>query len=324
MRRTKVRRVLIIVAIAIAALVGGFVLVIYLTAPRDEPTSRSVAQKDIPADWITGEEALTPPQTAAASRFETPVQPTQSQSLPQVVEEVAGPAAWNTEGSLTYVSDGRPFGEEEYEISIGPNQVALRSSGSFRFKVVVATIRITFDQSLKGDFGMAPTAYHLQIDAPLGMDQEITGDRSSNRFTVVRNGKSSEIEIDPASTVVLGTFSTYALLPALLAQDASTPRKDFRVLMFGGPPGAGGDADDGGLPLLSIERWGGTSIRTASGKIAVDRYRVLSDFGESTLLAKGKDFLALLSEGEEGTLRVYRTDFFPDGFELVDEPDASS
>jgi hypothetical protein len=69
---------------------------------------------------------------------------------------------------------------------------------------------------------------------------------------------------------------------------------------------------------MTIERAGTASLRAGGILLDADRYLVSSGLGESELFARGDEFLALRAGTEDESLLVYRSDFFPDGIEIVD------
>jgi len=57
-------------------------------------------------------------------------------------------------------------------------------------------------------------------------------------------------------------------------------------------------------------------ILVGTQTLTVNAYAILSTLGDSLLLAKDREFLALLAGTEDEAFFVYRSDFFPDGFEI--------
>jgi len=66
--------------------------------------------------------------------------------------------------------------------------------------------------------------------------------------------------------------------------------------------------------LLRVERAGDALIKTGTSEVIVDKYILASSIGNSTLLAKDDEFLALIASGGEGSLIAYRSDYFPRGY----------
>jgi hypothetical protein len=293
--------------IALAALVSlgllllAFVLVLHFTAPVPPGDVPEVAVKAIPSDWI-----------------EAPVdQPTSEESATSFAR-----ATWRSTGALALTADGRSFGEETYELSVSVDGAMLESSGRFRFKILLATIDVAFEQRWEGGAGLEPTLYTLHMDAPFGQGQDVAGALDGDRFAVRRNRDETSLSIVPGRTVVLGTFSTYTLVPLWFERWQRDGAASFDVLLFGGPPGAAA-ADGGGLPTIVVERAGTATARAGDLLIEFDAYRIRSPLGDSVLYAKGREFLALVAGTPDRPLLVYRSDYFPQGFIVVDTQNAT-
>ena len=289
-RRGVVGRIVLGVVVGAALVALTLVLVIHFTSPAPDAVSVEVPEKQIPTGW-----------TAEAKPS----------------EPMAGSAAWSSTGSLSLSADGRPFGDETYQLDVSPAGVSLSSTGRFWFKVILTTIHIAFQQRWEGAADLRPTTYSLHLDAPLGLGQEIAGRLDGGQYVVRRNGVEAAVPVDPARTIVLGMFSTYALVPLLFAERETDGVASFDALVFGGPPG-GGKTDAGSLPGVVVERAGSVNLPVDGLSIPVDRFRIRSPYGDSTLYAKGMEFLALTAGTADKPLIVYRSDYFHGGFPLVD------
>jgi hypothetical protein len=278
----------------------AFVLVLHFTAPGSPSDAPEVAVKAIPSAWI-----------------EAPVdQPTSEESATSSAR-----TTWRSTGALAVTADGRSFGEEAYELSVSVDGAVLESSGRFGFKVLLATIDVAFEQRWEGGAGLEPTLYTLHMDAPFGQGQDIAGALDGDRFAVRRNRDETSLSIVPERTVVLGTFSTYALVPLWFEERQQEGAASFDVLLFGGPPGAA--AGGGELPTAVVERTGRATARAGDLLIEFDAYTIRSPFGDSMLYAKGREFLALVAGTQDRPLLVYRSDYFPQGFNVVDTQNAT-
>jgi len=117
--------------------------------------------------------------------------------------------------------------------------------------------------------------------------------------------------------LVLGTFSTYALIPLLFRELADKGSMEFQVIPLMRRRGQEEDPGKSDQPiLLRVERAGDALIRAGSSEVIVDKYILTSSIGNSTLLAKDDEFLALVSSSGEGSLIAYRSDYFPEGIDL--------
>ena len=294
------RKVVISIIGGLVVAVGGLIAAFFLSSPTPVDLSLEGPTQEIPPDWLdeeTRDEDAEPSETAE-------------------VDPLPGPTV--TTGRLAMLGDGKPFGEESYELILSEDRATLRSSGRFWFKVVVATVQVTFEQVLEGGADLRPLSYTAEFHAPLGFDRSVRATIEGNRATIERSGGTEEIPIDPERTVALGMFSTYALLPKLVSLRSAGDSASFDVLAFGGPPNQGSDGGSSGdeLPVMTVERAGSAFLRADDLRLEADRYVVTSDLGENELYARDDEFLALRAGDEESTLWVYRSDFFPDGLEV--------
>jgi len=302
---------------ALALVVGALAIALALSTPPLPADLAAAAPRDLPAEWVAPGGSL----GVAAPESE----PSAGVGLPYV-----------TSGTLALSANGKLFGEETYELRVAQEGTALRSSGRFWFKVVLATLQVTFEQTLEADSALRPILYAARFDAPLGMDRAVRAAIDGDLALVERAGKREEIAIDPERAVTLGTFSTYALLPHLFALRQSGGEASFDVLVLGGPPSQGsssqgsqsqgpaaaGDTATGALPAMTVRDAGPAQLRAAGVVLDVEHYAILSAAGASDLYARGAEFLALRAGDDKNVLWVYRADYFPDGVEIATESPA--
>ncbi len=290
------RKIVVSIIGGLVVAIGGLIAAFVLSSPSSADLPIDVAQKEIPLSWIE------PPAN---------VEPDNAETEPFAVPYVST-------GKLALIGDGKPFGEEAYELTITEDRATLYSSGRFWFKVVVATVHVTFEQTFEGEGDLRPVMYVAEFHAPLGFDRSVRATVEDDRVTVERSDAQEHLTIEPEKTFTLGTFSTYVLLPRLFALRREDGSASFEVLVFGGPPNQGSDdstADD--LPVMTIERAGIASLRAGEILLDADCYTVSSELGESELFARGDEFLAFHAGDGDESLLVYRSDFFPDGIEIV-------
>jgi hypothetical protein len=271
-------------------------LTLHFMAPGPPGDAPEVTVRAIPSDWIEPLVAPTKSEESATS---------------------SARATWQSTGALALTADGRSFGEEAYELSVSVDGAVLKSSGRFGFKILLVTIDVAFEQRWEGGADLEPMLYTLRMDAPFGQGQDVAGALDGGRFTVRHNRAETSISIAPERTIILGTFSTYALVPLLFEERQQDGVASLDVLLFGGPPGAAAAADGGGLPTIVVERAPTATARVGDLLIEFDVYRIRSPFGDSVLYAKGREFLALVAGTPDQPLLVYRSDYFPQGFSVV-------
>ena len=279
---------------SLGLLLLAFVLVLHFTAPAPPSDATEVAVKVIPSDWVEAPAVQPAPEESA-----TP----------------SARATWQSTGALALTADGRSFGEETYELSVSVDGAVLKSSGRFWFKILLATMDVPFQQRWEGGADLEPMLYTLHMDAPFGQGQDVAGALDGDRFAVRRNRDETSLSIAPERTIILGTFSTYALVPLLFAERQQEGAASFDVLLFGGPPGAATGGRE--LPTVIVERAGTATARAGDLLIEFDAYRIRSPLGDSVLYAKGREFLALVAGTAGRPLLVYRSDYFPQGFSVV-------
>jgi hypothetical protein len=307
-RVTRRRKIIFWALGATVAAVGGLAIAVVLSTPKPVDLSLDAEVKEIPSGWLEDGTTAAPAESgepeSSGAEASVSLEP-DAESAPRVFT-----------GRLAIVGDGKPFGEEAYELTISGDRTVLRSTGRFWFKVVLATIQVTFEQTFEADGSLRPTLYAADFAAPLGFDRSVLATVDDDRVMVEGSDGAQEIRIDPGETFTLGTFSTYALLPRLFALRSDEGSASFEVLVFGGPPNRG-DEDVSDLPTMTVERMGTAALVADGVLLDVDCYLVTSDLGESELYAYGEEFLAFRSTGEDGSLWVYRSDFFPEGVDVV-------
>jgi len=294
----KHRRAWIIgLAAGIPALAGIAVLVLWLSTGSGGPPPLPRGTRQIPDAWVADT-----PEDAPAAPGERPSPLTETTRT----------------GTLTFEADGREFGEESYEIRSSPHDgIRLVSSGSFRFKVVLVTVAVPFSQELTLDAAGRPLSYRLQVDGVLGLGARRIEIIVANGEAKTRSGNGeSLVSVDEDRLAILGTFSTYALLPLL--QDLRPGQDVIDVLT---PFGAFGTTDERpGAPLaqMGLAPAHAVTLRAAGVSLSAEARAVDSELGTSILVSAGDEFLGLTATGTEGSLSVYRADYFPDGFEVAD------
>jgi len=291
-------------------IVGGLLLVLILSSPPPRTELGEIETRALPglSDTV----------------------PSGSPAQPELNEEIVSavlPPTLSTlglpiRGTLVMHGDGKPFGEEHYELAYEDGIASLRSDGRFWFKALIATINLVFDQTLRWDDTLRPLEYAATFDAPLGFGRSYQASFAEAAAQVRINNDSDTFALKRDHTFIVGTFSTYAVVPLIDALRPLQEAETFDTLMFGGPPSQSREDESDGLPAMHVRRVEDGVIRAGEQEIWVSRYEISSEMGSMFLYALGIEFLGLYA-GEEGdALFVYRADFFPDGFEIVDPDEA--
>jgi hypothetical protein len=302
-------------------LIGGFLGWMAWQGRSDASPLETAEPRELPSEWLDASPTEDGPSDVASEPpAEEPSASVQTPSATAVADE-APPQRPDPlddlplDGVLAFVGDGRRFGGERYALERSADgSVILESSGAFEFRVVVATVRVPFEQRLELDDVLRPRRYRLDIDGVAGFGArniEALVDGTTLRTTT--GDDSTEAVVDPDATLILGTFSSYAVVPVLLATRGGEGPQTFDLLAFGGPPGEGNEGPSS-ITVTGVEP---RTLRTDAFDLQVEAHRIVGGFGESLLFAKGTEFLGLLAGQEDEQLLIYRADYFPDGFDLV-------
>ena len=155
--RRKRKKILIIVASsvgAVLALLTIAIIVFVLTMPDPPSLDAGVVEpQEIPEHWLSAPSSKVPP--VAGLSIEPLALPYPLRVFAQRGRPVGGSpnpaeqAAWPaSSGMLTMASDGKPFGQERFAVRAEGDDVRLTTTGEFFFKVVLVTVRISFEQEL--------------------------------------------------------------------------------------------------------------------------------------------------------------------------------
>jgi len=308
-------------------LIAIVMLVLRLSSPNPELDLASIEVKELPSIWtqepvsndvievvddsVEGEgEAIT--NTIDSPNVEDPDEIT---VLVPTIDEYGLPIS----GTLVMVSEDKPFGEETFELSLEDDDVMLRSNGKFWFKALIATVTLQYDQVLRMDSHLRPLMLSSTFEAPFGFSRNVQAEFTDGG-AIVRSGDDvKEFIIDLERSFVLGTFSTYAILPLLYELREFEGEVGLETLVFGGPPSSSEGASIEGLPETKISRIEDVEIQFDGRELTVSQYEISGDMGAMTLYALGVEMLGLRAgDNEDESLFVYRADYFQDGFDVGD------
>ena len=298
MRRRQVRRMILAVLIGATVIIGGGLIALQLTSPPAPILDSPLAETASPQE-----------------RLDASVEETPSGDEESSLEAMDAARSFRSTGQLAIIANGERIGSETYAIRVEGEQIDLESVGLFKFRVVIATVRATFTQSLQS-VAREPMSYAYELDAPLGRSAAIEASAEGDVFRVNRNGETTRIPIPNEGALVLGSFSSYAVIPSLLSDLAIGDRWASAVFALGGRPGSQ-QPEGEVLQTLRILRGQDEQIRLGESLATIEAYHVESPSGGAILYAKGAEFLAFIAEGENGSLRVSREDIFPDGFDVA-------
>lgn len=307
-------------------LIAGALLVLRLTSSSPELDLSSIEVKEFPGTWEQEPASTDVPESvdSATENDSAPVPVVAALPDTDVAEEaVLQPPTIDLfelplSGTLVMVNGGKPFGEESFEVVLEGDDVMLRSKGKFWFKALIATITLKYDQVLHLDSYLRPLSLASTFDAPLGFGRQTQAEFTGGR-AIVRSGEDvTEYPVDLDRAFVVGTFSTYAVIPLLYELREFDGEVGLETLVFGGPPNSEDDTDRDGLPETRISRIEDGVIAFDGREMVVSQYEVSGSMGTMTLYARGIEMLGLFAGDDEESMFVYRADYFEDGFEVVD------
>jgi len=285
-------------------LIGVLLLVLQLSSPTPRTELSIVEPRALPETPV-----IVAPDPSETAETSDEIAPEPTPSLATLDLPI--------QGTLVMEGDGKPFGEERYELAYEEGLLVLRSDGRFWFKALIATINLVFDQTLHWDDAFQPLDYTASFDAPLGFGRNYQASFGDEAAQIQVGDDSSSFVVSRDRAFILGTFSTYAIVPLIDAVRSLEVQETYDTLMFGGPPGQSQEDAEGGLPQMGIRRIEDVVILSEDQEIAVARFEISSNMGSMFLYALGIEFLGLYA-GEEGdSLFIYRADYFPNGFEIV-------
>lgn len=304
-------------------LIAGVLLALRLTSSHPELELSAIEVKDLPSTWAQDPPTVptTPSHGNVPESMGISTAPHAQVSEPLIVPLIQAPAIENLglpiSGTLVMLSGDDPFGEESFELALEAEDVLLRSNGRFWFKALIATITLTYDQTLQMDSQLRPMSLASTFDAPLGFGRSIQAE-FSNGEALVRSGKEvTTYAVDLDHAYVLGTFSTYAIIPLLYELREFEGSTTLETLIFGGPPTQDDASPKEGLPETVITKVDDSTIQFDNQRLVVSRYEISGDMGMMTLFARETEFLGITAGDDENSLFVYRADYFKNGFEVV-------
>lgn len=246
---------------------------------------------------------------------------------PEVIKEFILPES----GTLAFEANGNALGTAEYQYLRMPDgRIQLFSQGEFSFKVTLVEVSVKYRQQVLWNEDLQPVYYTAEFRGPLGFGNRQTTLTITQGSATLQDGKDeAAVSVPDGPFGILGMFSSYGLMAQALIQDRLNMPLTT-VFMGGGRPQEGDNQGGAELNtfLLNIAMLTPMTIKTSSGKFEVERHAIqAADNGEESrdnfqiLIYDGR-WVGLLGVGdtdEDGMFKVYRTDVFPDGFEILTE-----
>ena len=306
-------------------LIVSLLLVLRLSSSNPEADLTAIEIKQFPGAWeqeaetdipdvneLSGEDQI---DALRGGENPTPLEePEEAIILPPTIETFDLPVS----GTLVLMNGDKPFGEETFRLSQEGDEVMLRSNGKFWFKALIATITLKYDQILQMDSHLRPISLASTFEAPLGFGRETQAEFTDGR-AIVRSGDNvDEYAVDLERAFLLGTFSTYAVVPLLYELREFEGEAELETLVFGGPPNSEEGTETDGLPETRISRIEDGVIQFDGREMVVSQYEISGSMGTMRLFARGIELLGLFAGESEDSMFVYRADYFENGFSFVE------
>ncbi len=204
-------------------------------------------------------------------------------------------------GTLVVEIRGRRLGTENYTLERLENgDLSLRSTGTLHFRIAFVNAQATFAQAVQFTAQRRPVSYQLALDGPVGIGSRRISASFGKTSGRVNDGEHQfEIALPEEQFLLLGMFSSYAILPLWAKPDA--PQK-LKVISLRG------DRRDQETWVL-LEYVGPITLRGA-GSLEAEEYLLKGDRLTLRLYLSGERLLALQnnSTNRDESFRLYRSD----------------
>ncbi len=288
--------------LGIGALATAALVALSPWAPRPVPFEEAT----VPEAWFA------PPAEEAPPPKEAPSEEALPEEVPSPLPRETVPPGYVQVGKLAYELDGRRVAEEGYRLErLSSGELLLASEGAFTVRVLLVSVRVSFQQEVRLDEELGPRLYRLEAQGPLGFGtRRISIAVEGGRAVADAGDGPREVPFPEGRAFFVGTVASYALLPVLYGPLAHGDGLLLQPLGAGaGPPGA---SASGPIEVVSA----GTAEVGLGGRVVVlDRYEVRAGAFGGILLARGLEFVAFVGRGER-SFSAYRSDLFPRGLSI--------
>jgi len=200
---------------------------------------------------------------------------------------------------------GQRISTEEYTLERRDSgELALESHGTLAFKIALFTVQATFAQAITFTAQKRPLSYQVAINGPAGIGNRAVSARFGATTATVDDGqKKTEIVLPEEPFLLLGMFSSYAILPLWAKRDTA---QKLRVISLRG------DRRDREIWVL-LEYVHSIQLRDGSSTLDADEYLLTGEGLTLKLYLSGDRLLAVYNSTTERdqSFRIYRSDLFP-------------
>ncbi|MCS7198455.1 MAG: hypothetical protein NZ930_07255 [Candidatus Bipolaricaulota bacterium] len=215
-------------------------------------------------------------------------------------------------GTLVIDIRGQRIGTEDYTLERREHgELVLRSQGKLQFKIAWFDVKATFEQVITFTAQRRPMSYQLALDGPMGIGRRRVSASFGATAGIVTDGeRQSEIALSEEPFLVLGMFSSYAILPLWATPEA--PQK-LKVVTLRG------DRRDQRDIWVVLEYVGPVTLYDAQGNsFEAEEYLLKGERLTLKFYLTAKRLLALYNDTQKNEERflIYRSDLFPQGFTM--------
>ncbi len=210
-------------------------------------------------------------------------------------------------GTLVIEARGQRLGTEEYTLERREDgTLSLRSQGTLNFKIAILSVQATFVQAIEFTAQRRPLSYQFALQGPAGIGNRTVSASFGTTTGLVNDGeRQTEIVLPEEPFLLLGMFSSYAILPLWATRDAA---QKLNVISLRG------DRRDREIWVL-LEYTGPVQLSDGTSTLEADEYLLKDEQFTLQLYLSGDRLVALKNETTERdrSFRLYRSDLFPQG-----------
>ena len=212
-------------------------------------------------------------------------------------------------GTLVIEARGQRLGTEEYTLERREDgALSLRSQGTLNFKIALFSVQATFVQAIEFTAQRRPLSYQFALQGPAGIGNRTVSASFGTTTGLVNDGeRQTEIVLPEEPFLLLGMFSSYAILPLWAKRDAA---QKLQVISLRG------DRRDQGEIVVLLEYVGPVQLRDAQGDpLDAEEYLLKDERVTLKLYLSRERLLALQNDTSQSdqSFRLYRSDLFPQG-----------
>jgi hypothetical protein len=211
-------------------------------------------------------------------------------------------------GTLVIEARGQRLGTEEYTLERREDgTLSLRSQGTLNFKIAFFSAQATFVQAIEFTAQRRPISYQLALDGPIGIGNRHVSASFGATIAIIDDGqKKTEIALPEEPFLLLGMFSSYAILPLWATREAAQKLKVISLR---------GDRRDREIWVL-LEYLRPVQLSDGSSTLEADEYLLKDEQFTLKLYLSERSLFSLSKTTRPSATEaygIYRSDLFPQG-----------